>query len=132
MRTHELAFQQLSQEGLEWLKEKYTAVDQMDPERYRTFLAEDCKLMFGNQPVVFCNDEIIGGIVHFWELINGLDHSFLAVYGDDTHFAAEAMIDYTRKDGNTVKIPCVTVIERNAEGLATFIKIYIDTAPIFN
>ena len=131
MRTHQIKTNQVSAETFEWLKAKYTAVDSMNADAYRNFLAEDCQLMFGNNPVVKCNNEIIGGIKHFWEAINGLDHSFLNVLGSDNHLAAEALIDYTRKDNQMVQIPCVTVIERNESGLASFVKIFIDTTPIF-
>lgn len=131
MRTDNIRTIQISEQTLQWLKDKYITVDNMDADAYRTFLAEDCKLMFGNNPIVQCNNEIIGGIKHFWEAINGLDHSFLNIVGSDNHFAAEALINYTRKDNKVVAIPCVTVIERNAKGLASFIKIFIDTTPIF-
>lgn len=131
MRTDKLKSVQISEEALNWLKGKYQAVDSMDAEKYRTFLAEDCKLMFGNNPVVECNNEIIGGIKHFWDAINGLDHSFINILGTDNLFAAEALIDYTRKDNKVMPLPCVTVIERNSEGLAKHIGIFIDTTPLF-
>lgn len=131
MRTNNLKSIQISEQAFEWLKSKYIAVDTMNSEAYRTFLAEDCQLMFGNNPIVKCNNEIIGGIKHFWDAIGGLDHSFKAILGYDHHFSVEALIDYTRKDKTVVTIPCVTSIERNSEGKATFIKIFIDTTPIF-
>lgn len=131
MRTHQLQTIQVSDDALEWLKDKYRAVDRMDGEAYRGFLSPDCQLMFGNNPIVQCNNEIIGGIQHFWDAIGGLDHSFLHVLGTDQHMSAEARIDYTRKDGKVVAIPCVTVIQRNELGQAVFVRIFIDTAPIF-
>jgi len=131
MKTDKVRTIQVSDDAFAWLKEKYLAVDAMDAERYRAFLAEECQLQFGNNPIVNCNNEIIGGIKHFWETINGLDHSFLNVLGDDHHFAAEALIDYTRKDNRIVQIPCVTIIKRNNEGLASSIQIFIDTTPIY-
>lgn len=131
MRTDKLNNVQISTEALEWLKAKYRAVDARDADTYRSFLSEDCILQFGNSPVVRCNNEIIGGIRHFWEAIGGLDHSFINVLGTNRHFAAEALIDYTRKDNTVVPIPCVTVIERNPRGLAKSIKIFIDTTPLF-
>lgn len=131
MKTEKLQTIQISETTLQWLINKYTAVDNMDGNAYRSFLAADCRLQFGNNPIVQCNNEIIGGIQHFWDAINALHHSFLNILGTDNHFAAEALIDYTRKDGKIVIIPCVTTIERNEEGLASFIKIFIDTAPIF-
>ena len=131
MRTNNLQNVQISDKALAWLKEKYLAVDAMDAEKYRAFLAPDCQLQFGNNPIVKCNNEIIGGIKHFWETINGLDHSFLNVLGNDYHFAAEALIDYTRKDNQIVQTPCVTIIKRNEDGLALSIQIFIDTTPIY-
>jgi len=132
MRTNQLKKIQISDSAFQWLKAKYQAVDAMDAEAYRTFLAEDCVLQFGNNPLVQCNNEIIGGLKHFWEAINGLDHSFINILGQDHHIAAEALIDYTRKDKQVVQLPCVTLIERNQAGLASSVKIFIDTMPIFS
>lgn len=131
MRTNSIQTVQVSANAFAWLQEKYLAVDAMDAEKYRSYLAPDCQLQFGNLPMVKCNNEIIGGIKHFWETINGLDHAFLNVLGSDHHFAAEAIIDYTRKDNQVVQIPCVTIIQRNSEGLASSIQIFIDTTPIY-
>ncbi len=131
MRTDKLQTIQISETTLQWLKANYIAVDSKDADRYRQFLAPDCKLAFGNNPVVQCNNDIVGGIKHFWETIQGLDHSFISVIGNDFHFAAEALIDYKRLDGRVVSVPCTTIIVRNAEGLASFVKIFIDLAPVY-
>ncbi|MCH8569657.1 MAG: nuclear transport factor 2 family protein [Balneolales bacterium] len=131
MRTHQLKTTQISEEALTWLKSKYEAVDAMDAGAYRTFLSEDCELQFGNNPVVKCNNEIIGGLQHFWDAINGLDHSFINLLGTDNQIAAEALIDYTRKDSKVVTVPCVSIIERNRDGLASSVRIFIDVEPVF-
>lgn len=131
MRTHHLKNAQVSEETLNWLQSKYQAVDSMNAEAYRTFLSEDCELQFGNNPIVKCNNEIIGGLKHFWDAIQGLDHSFLNILGNDHLIAAEALIDYTRKDSKVVTVPCVTVIERNEDGLASSVRIFMDSTPVF-
>ncbi|MCH8487331.1 MAG: nuclear transport factor 2 family protein [Candidatus Cyclonatronum sp.] len=131
MRTHQLKTTQISEEAFIWLKSKYEAVDTMDAGAYRTFLSEDCELQFGNNPILKCNNEIIGGLQHFWDALNGLDHSFINILGTDNQIAAEALIDYTRKDGKVVTVPCVTIIGRNQDGLASSVRIFIDVAPVF-
>jgi hypothetical protein len=131
MNIDNLKTNQISSIALNWLKEKYLAVDAMNAEKYRTFLAEDCELQFGNNPIVKCNNEIIGGIKHFWETINGLHHSFTNIIGTDDYFAAEAIISYTRKNNDVVQVPCVTTIKRNEQNLATSIKIFIDLTPVY-
>lgn len=132
MRTHLINQVQISETAFQWLQNKYSAVDAMNAADYQTFLADDCTLQFGNNPIAHGNRDIIEGIQHFWDAIGGLDHAFVNVLGFDHHFSAEALIDYTRKDGSVVPIPCVTVIERNEAGLAKSLKIFIDTTPIFN
>ena len=42
----------------------------------------------------------------------------------------EAKIDYTRKDGNIVTVPAVTVLERQGE-LVKSLRIYMDVAPVY-
>jgi hypothetical protein len=132
MRTSQLKKIEISQQALSWLISKYEAVDKMDSNLYRTFLAQHCNLMFGNNPAVTGRDEVIAGIQQFWNQINGLDHNLIAVFGNDFHLSMESVIDYTRKDGNMVAIPCVTVIERETTGEARSLKIFIDTTPIFH
>jgi hypothetical protein len=132
MKTNNLNLVQVSSSTLDWLKSKYTAVDAMNAETYRSFLAPECQLQFGNNPIARGRDDLVSGIKHFWSLIGGLDHSFINVLGDDQYVALDAMIEYKRKDGSGVLLPCVTTIERNTDGVAKFIKIFIDTAPIFS
>jgi len=131
MTTEKLRFSQVPDETLAWLMAKYKAVDSMNSEAYAAFLATDCELNFGNNPTAQGRDEVLSGIRHFWGSISGLNHHFTNVFGQHDHFAAEALIDYIRKDNKVVKVPCVTTIQRNAEGQARRISIYIDITPIF-
>lgn len=132
MKTEHINLVQVSEPAYQWLKAKYIAVDDRDAEAYRSFLAEDCQLAFGNNPAIKGADKIIESLIKFWETINGLNHHFINIFGLEHQLAAEAIIDYTRKDNTVVAIPCVTTIERSANGKAVFIRIYIDTAPIFH
>jgi len=131
MRVDRLVRNEISPAAFDWLQAKYTAVDAMDAEAYGKFLADDCQLMFANNPVSTGRASILNGIKMFWNAIAGLDHSFRNILGNDQAMAAEALIDYTRKDGKVVLLPCVTMIERNADGLAISVRILIDTSPIF-
>jgi hypothetical protein len=121
----------ISNEAFEWLQKKYIAVDSMNMTGYSNFIAEECTLQFGNSPLVKGKNAMLQGIGSFWQTINGLHHHFLNILGSDDHFAAEALIYYTRKDKRVVYIPCVTTIQRNSEGKAISLKIFIDVNPIY-
>lgn len=131
MTTDKIKFSQVPDETLAWLMAKYKAVDSMNRDAYAAFLSADCQLNFGNNPTAQGREEVLSGIQQFWGAIGGLNHNFIHVFGNRDHFAAEAVIDYTRKDGKVVRIPCVTTIHRNTEGQAKTISIYIDITPIF-
>jgi hypothetical protein len=132
MKVEEIKINQLSTEAFAWLQGKYAAVDAMNLVGYGTFLAEDCILQFGNNPLTHGKQEILTGIGHFWSLIGGLNHNVQSIVGTDHFFAMEANIDYTRKDDKVVMVHCVTIIERNEAGLATSIRIFLNDSPIFN
>jgi hypothetical protein len=42
----------------------------------------------------------------------------------------EANVEYRRKDGKTVTVPAVTVLERSGD-LVKSLRIYVDVAPVY-
>ncbi len=131
MTTTQLVNNTLSAEATQWVMDKYKAVDARDHDAYAAFLADDCKLQFGNNPVVAGEAAMLAGVDNFWHSIHGLNHNFINMLGSDDLMVLEAMIDYTRADDKVVAIPCVTIIERNKAGEASFIRIFIDLLPVF-
>ena len=121
----------ISAEAFQWLQQKYLAVDSRNHTAYATFLSDDCELQFGNNPLAIGEDAVLSGIDNFWHSIHGLNHNFINVLGTDDYIVLEANIDYTRTDDKVVQTPCVTLIERNTDGLATSIRIFIDTTPVY-
>lgn len=131
MTTHLLRTQSLSSEAFQWLQNKYVAVDSRNHNEYAKYLADDCVLQFGNNPLAMGEDALLQGIDNFWASIHGLNHNFINVLGTNNQLVLEAMIDYTRADDKVVQTPCVTIIERNENGLATSIRIFIDFSPVY-
>ena len=131
MKTDHLKTQMLYSEAFQWLQNKYLAVDGRNHAAYANYLADDCVLQFGNNPLATGEDAVLQGIDNFWASIHGLNHNFLNVLGTDHQLVLEALIDYTRADDRVVQIPCVTLIDRNEAGLATSIRIFIDVAPVY-
>lgn len=131
MKTHLLKAQTLSADAFQWLQNKYLAVDSRNHDEYAKYLAKDCVLQFGNNPLAIGEDALLQGIDNFWASIHGLNHNFVNVLGSDHQLVLEAVIEYTRADDRVVQTPCVTIIYRNEKGLASSIRIFIDTSPIY-
>ena len=132
MKTHRLKQQMISADAFQWLQNKYLAVDSRNHNEYAKYLSDDCALQFGNNPLAVGENALLQGIDNFWDSIHGLNHNFINVLGTDNCLVLEAVIDYTRVDNKVVQTPCVTIIERNDEGLAKSIRIFIDTTPVYN
>ncbi|KOY84518.1 hypothetical protein AD998_20185 [bacterium 336/3] len=131
MKIHLLQTQNLSNEAFQWVQNKYLAVDSRNHNEYAKYLNDDCVLQFGNNPLAVGEDALLQGIDNFWASIHGLNHNFINVLGTDNLIVLEAVIDYTRTDDKVVQTPCVTIIDRNEKGLATSIRIFIDTTPVY-
>ncbi|NJO25303.1 MAG: hypothetical protein HC867_05255 [Bacteroidia bacterium] len=131
METKYLKEQSLSESTFQWVKEKYLAIDSKNLDGFAKHLDESCTLQFGNNPIVNSKADVLIGIAAFWQSVAGLNHHFINLIGTDTLLALEALIQYTRINGKVVKIPCVTIIERNEKALATSIRIFLDTTPVY-
>jgi 2-keto-4-pentenoate hydratase/2-oxohepta-3-ene-1,7-dioic acid hydratase in catechol pathway/ketosteroid isomerase-like protein len=113
-----------------WLREYYADVDGMRMDAYLAHHTDDVVVRFANNPEAHGKEQVRAGIGHFWELIDGLRHEFVNVFEDGDTTIAEALIDYTRKDGQVVTIPCTTLLHRRGE-LVDSVRVYLDVAPIF-
>ena len=129
--TEQLKINQLSAEAFAWYQEYLEAVDSVDIKRYGEFLADDCEFQFGNNPVVKGKSNILEGLAQFWQSYDGEEHVYHNIFGTDDCFALEATNVFKRHDGTTVSVPAVAVTERNEEGLAKSIRVFIDIAPLY-
>jgi len=74
--------------------------------------------------------EAIGG---FWSMIGGLRHERRNLwFVDDSRTAVfEALLHYTTKGGAEVAVPCVSILDRAADGRVSSLRVHIDLAPLF-
>jgi len=131
MKIDELKVNQLSPKAYEWYLAYLKAMDNLDMDAYATYLAEDCEMQFGNNPIVKGKSNIVQTLKAFWDTIDGDEHTLQNIFGNDETFVLEALNTFKRKDGTTVTIPAVAITERNAAGFVTSVRLFMDVAPIF-
>ena len=115
----------------QWLIDYF---DDVDNRRLDSFVARHSQaitMRFGNAPIMEGHDALRAGISEFWSSIHGLKHNFGPIWevGNKTT-VFEHSIDYTKKDGSVVNIPCTVIFERDGE-LVSDIRSYIDLNPVF-
>lgn len=114
----------------EWYKTFYADIDNMRMEEFLAGQTDDAIVVVGNFPKAVGKEQIRAGIGGFWSQIGGLKHNFVNVIESGNITVLESMIDYTRKDGAVVTVPCASVLKRRGQ-LVCELRVYLDLAPVF-
>ena len=114
----------------DWVNAYYDDVDHMRLDEWLARHTDDVVVRFGNNPPARGKEEVGDNIGGFWSMIGGLKHTILRSYEVDGTTILEVDVDYTRKDGNHVVVPCTSFLHREGD-LVDELRVYIDLAPVF-
>ena len=113
-----------------WFSDLFASIDAMNLDAFAAGLAPDAEVVVGNNPPMRGRQAAREGIGGFFSSIAGIRHSMTHVVEGNGMTVMEAKVDYTRKDGHTVTVPAVTILERQGD-LVTSLRIYVDVAPVY-
>ncbi len=116
-----------------WIDDYYADVDAMRLEAFVERHSDDAVVVFGNNPPSVGKEAIRAAIGGFWSIIGGLRHERLNLWFVDDGATAvlEVVTHYTTKGGAEVPVPCVSLLDRDADGKVTSLRVHIDLAPLF-
>jgi ketosteroid isomerase-like protein len=116
-----------------WIDDYYADVDAMRLEAFVERHSDDAAVVFGNNPPSVGKEAIRAAIGGFWSMIGGLRHERRNLWfiNDGDTAVLEAVTHYTTKGGAKVPVPCVSLLDRNADGKVSSLRFYIDLAPLF-
>jgi ketosteroid isomerase-like protein len=115
-----------------WIDDYYADVDAMRLEPFVERHSDDAVVVFGNNPPSVGKEAIRAAIGGFWSMIGGLRHERRNLWFVDDGATAvlEVVTHYTTKGGAEVAVPCVSLLDRNADGKVTSLRVHIDLAPL--
>ena len=116
-----------------WIDDYYADVDAMRLEPYVERHSDDAVVIFGNNPPAVGKEAIRAAIGGFWAMIGGLTHERRNLWfvNDGDTALLEAVTHYRTQGGGHVPVPVVSLLDKNADGLVTSLRVYIDLAPLF-
>jgi ketosteroid isomerase-like protein len=116
-----------------WIDDYYADVDAMRLEPFVERHSDDAAVVFGNNPPAVGKEAIRAAIGGFWSMLGGLRHERrnLWVVDDGATAVLEVVTHYTTRGGAAVAVPCVSILDRDAEGKVTSLRVHIDLAPLF-
>ncbi len=112
------------------IKRYYETVDSMDLDAFKAMHSPNARVIFANFPAAEGPDQIAGAIGQFWSTIGGLKHNFVNRWDNPDETILEVAVDYTRKDGKHVTIPCVSIVKPEGDKVGE-LRVFIDVAPIY-
>jgi len=117
----------------DWIDDYYADVDAMRLDPYVDRHSDDAVVVFANQPPAVGKDAIRAAIGGFWSMIGGLRHERRNLWfvNDGATAVLEVVTHYTTHGGAQIGVPCVSLLDRNADGLVTSLRVHIDLAPLF-
>jgi ketosteroid isomerase-like protein len=115
---------------MSWIVDYYDDVDHMRLDEWVARHTDDVVVRFGNNPQARGKEEVAQNIGGFFSTIAGLKHHFVNTWEVDDTTLLEMDVEYTRKDGADVTVPCVTILRKDGN-LVDSIRIFIDLAPVF-
>lgn len=117
----------------DWITDYYADVDAMRLEPFVARHAEDAVVLFGNNPPAVGRAAIGEAIGGFWTMIGGLRHEVHNRWdvNDGASCVLEVTTHYTTHGGAAVPIRCVSLLDRDADGLVTSLRVHLDLAPLF-
>lgn len=84
-----------------------------------------------NAEPVAGREAVRAGLASYWQSFGGLEQDLLNIYGSDEHFVLEALNHYSTLDGRQVTLRAVAFTDRDGEGLATSVRLFTGTGPLF-
>ena len=131
MKRDRLQINQLPDDAFAWYLGYLGAMDARDVDTYGRFLAEDCAMLFNNEPPTQGKAAILGRLRGYWQSFRSIEHDLLNIYGEPHAFMLEALNHYVRLDSRPVTCRAVALTDRNAEGLVTAVRLYTDVSALF-
>jgi hypothetical protein len=108
----------------------YEAVDAMDLETFKSMHSAKARVTFANFPAAQGPEQIAGAIGQFWSTIDGLKHRLINRWDHPEESILEVEVSYKRKDGQTVTLPCVTILKPEGDKVGE-LRIFTDVAPVY-
>jgi ketosteroid isomerase-like protein len=108
----------------------FAAVDRMDTEAFVDHLTDDVVFQFGNAPEVHGRAAVRDAVGGFFAAIAGLRHRLVDVWEGPESAVVQQWVDYTRRDGCQVTLPCVNVLRYDGDRVIDY-RIYMDVSPVF-
>lgn len=118
----------MSQENEQLVRTFLAGTSSLD--KYLEFFADDCSYRVANQSIVLGKQALAEAAGRFRGMVQKVDHRILKLWSISDRVICELEAVYTRKDGQTVSLPCLDLFTIE-NGKISSLQVFADLSPVF-
>jgi hypothetical protein len=108
----------------------FKTIDEMNADKFVTYLTDDAQFRFGNSPVVKGKLAIRDAVDGFYKSIKSLFHNCENLWINGDHIIYQGKVTYTRLDGNIVPVQFTNIFGMKGDLIKDYF-IYIDITALY-
>ena len=108
-----------------WLNDLFAAIDEMDADRFVSFLSEDAKFRYGSNPQVVGREDIRAYVEQFFGMFDGLRHELYGSWSHPDAVFVQGEVTYITHEGKKIPLPFLNCFKMKDEKIGEYL-IYID------
>ncbi len=112
------------------INDLFSSIDEMNADKFITFLSDDCVFTFGNYPPAIGKKATFDSVDAFFKSITGLQHHSIQIIESGDYIIARGISKYTRQNGTQLEVGFCNVFQIK-ESLIKEYTIYIDLSQLY-
>ena len=113
----------------DWISEVFTSIDQMEADKFVSFLTEDAVFRYGSSPAVVGESAIKAHVEHFFGMFGKLSHKLLGSWNHSDAIFVQGEVTYTTHQGTDITLPFLNCFKMQGDKIKEYL-IYIDPTPL--
>ena len=111
------------------LNDLFASIDEMDAEKFVSFLTTDALFRYGSNPQVVGTDTIRDYVGQFFGMFKGLRHDLQGSWSHPDTVLVQGEVTYITHDGAEIALPFLNCFKMKGEKIAEYL-VYIDPTPL--
>jgi ketosteroid isomerase-like protein len=112
-----------------WISELFATIDNMDADKFASFVTEDAIFRYASNPPTVGKAQIREGVSQFFSMFQSIRHTIKGTWSHPDTVFVEGDVHYTRQDGSLVTLPFLNCFKMKSDKIHEYL-IYIDPAPL--
>lgn len=114
----------------QWVIDLFSSIDNMDSDKFASFLTDDCKFTFGNADSVIGKENVKAAVAGFFSSIKALSHTDIESFIDGNVTISRGIVSYTRHNDTKLTVDYCNIFRLDDDKIKRY-TIYVDISQLY-